>query len=290
MAIVVADAEECRFSLSPNRAESLRKPVQRLGGPTVFAHEAGRVAMRCTTSCRRWDKPVLVAMLGLVPHKPGEWVKADRGTRAVCGPATSPRCGCRMRSARRCGVWCGRMRPRAPIGCGSATGLTKLLLRLDVRPPAKMRPWRRPYRAWLATLQLEDGVGPSGRGWPTTWPGREPASVARDRPGDRRHAGRGTRRPAALQPAARADGLRGAGTQLQGVARMVVEYGERVTPVGAASSAWRRCKIAVMVQAADGDFSPSPAGTACSTPGNVCPGLRCGRRVRFASPAAPSAA
>ena len=34
--------------------------------------------MRCTTSCRRWDKPVLVAMLGLAPHKPGEWVKTDR--------------------------------------------------------------------------------------------------------------------------------------------------------------------------------------------------------------------
>ena len=78
LAVVVADGEEFRFSLSPNHAESLRKPVQRPGGPAVFAYQAGRVAMRCTTSCRRWDKPALVAMLGLVPHKPGERVKTDR--------------------------------------------------------------------------------------------------------------------------------------------------------------------------------------------------------------------
>ncbi len=155
VAVVEADGAELQLGLIPNHPEALRKLVRRVG-PAAFAYEAGPCSYAVYQQVQALGHPCMVAAPGLVPRKPGDRVKTDR--RAARKLARS------LRAGDLTAVWVPDAAHEALRDLVRAHGaartdrlrhrLTKFLLRLDVRPPAGVRPWRQPYRAWLAVLRL----------------------------------------------------------------------------------------------------------------------------------------
>ena len=149
VAVVEADGAERPLRLIPNHPEALGKMVRRLGGPATFADEAGPCGAagdRVTTDRRDARKLARSRRAGA---RTAVWVP-DEAHEALRDLVRAPAAA---RTDRR------RHRER----------LTKVRWRLDGRPPAGVRPWRQPDRAWLAAaspqrslieaLQARRGIG-----------------------------------------------------------------------------------------------------------------------------------
>jgi Transposase len=138
-AIAEPDGEVRSLGTIPNRMESVRKLLKKLGpveklracyeaGPTgyVLYWQLGELGVQCE-----------VIAPSVVPVKAGDRVKTDR--RDAEKLARSYRsgdltAGFPTKAPRRCAIWCVRVKPRSRTSCGLVTGLTNsCCARVNVR-------------------------------------------------------------------------------------------------------------------------------------------------------------
>jgi transposase len=111
VAVAEQDGEVRSLGIIPNREESIRKLVRKLGPVEQlrFCYEAGPTGYALYWQLTRMGAKCEVVAPTLVPVKAGDRVKTDRrdalklARNYRAGELT--RCGCRMRLTRRCGIW-----------------------------------------------------------------------------------------------------------------------------------------------------------------------------------------
>ena len=114
IAVAVADPEGEVRSLGtiPNRAESIRKLIKKLGPAAKLraCYEAGPTGYVVYWQLVELGVECEVVALTLVPVKAGDRVKTDRRDAeklARCyRPGILRRCGFRMKVPKRCAIWC----------------------------------------------------------------------------------------------------------------------------------------------------------------------------------------
>jgi transposase len=159
VAVVEPDGEVRSLGTIPNRAESIRKLIKKLGPAEKLraCYEAGPTGY---VVYWQWGtgRPVRVVAPTLVPVKAGDRVKTDRRDAEKLA-----RC---YRSGDLTAVWVpdeGSEALRDLVRAREAAKqdqmrarhrLSKFLLRSDQRPPTGVRPWTRPYLIWVAQLRF----------------------------------------------------------------------------------------------------------------------------------------
>ena len=163
IAIGVAEKDGSTRSMGviPNRVESVRKMIKRLGGPKklTVCYEAGPTGYVLYWQLQKMGVNCVVIAPSLVPTRPGDRVKTDR--RDAVKLARSYRAGdltpvwvptpehealrdlVRVREAAKKDERRARQR------------LLKFLLRRGVEPPANLRPWTERYREWVYRVEFE---------------------------------------------------------------------------------------------------------------------------------------
>src|SRR5882724_4078198 len=163
IAVAVAEKDEEVRSLGviPNRGESIRKLVKKLGPAEELrvCYEAGPTGYVLYWQLTALGAPCEVVAPTLVPTKSGERVKTDR--RDALKLARS------YRSGDLTAVWVPdpehealrdlvRAREAATKDHLRARHrLQKLLLRRGLRPPEKMKSWSTRHMTWIKSLRLE---------------------------------------------------------------------------------------------------------------------------------------
>lgn len=166
IAVAVAEAEgEVRsVGTIPNRIESIRKLIKKLGPRESLkvCYEAGPCGYVLYWQLTELGVECAVVAPTLVPVKPGDRVKTDR--RDACKLARS------YRAEELTSVWVPdpehealrdlvRARQAAREDQRRARQrLSKFLLRHDVRRPAGMTAWKSKHREWLAQIHFESGA------------------------------------------------------------------------------------------------------------------------------------
>ena len=130
IAVAIAEPEGEVRSLGtiPNREDSLRKMIKKLGPPDKLrvCYEAGPTGYVIYWQLAELGVKCEVIAPTLVPMKAGDRVKTDR--RDAERLARSYRSGdltavwVLTQVRRRCAIWCGRARRRSRISCGRVTG------------------------------------------------------------------------------------------------------------------------------------------------------------------------
>ena len=249
IAVAVAEptGEVRTLGMIPNRPESIRKLVKKLGpvGALRVCYEAGPTGYVIYWQLTALGVPCEVVAPTLVPMKAGDRVKTDR--RDAVKLARSYRAGdltavwvpdaahealrdlVRAREAAKK----DQLRARHRLG--------KFLLRHGRRPPTAMTPWTQRHLTWITPGAVRAaGAGGDAAGLP-------PRSGARGRAD--RAARAGDRRGGARGPAAHARGDRGAA----GAARHRADLG------GDDRRGSRRALAVCARAAADGLLRPGPA-------------------------------
>lgn len=163
IAVAVAEGDGMVRSLGtiPNRFDSLRKLVKKLGPPGQLkaCYEAGPTGYVVYWQLTQLGVACEVVAPTLVPKKPGERVKTDR-----LDAEKLARC---YRSGDLTAVWVPdeehealrdlvRAREAAKKDQLRARHrLSKFLLRRGTRPPEKMRPWGQRHLKWVKGLRFE---------------------------------------------------------------------------------------------------------------------------------------
>ncbi len=163
IAVAVAEDEGEVRSLGtiPNRIESIRKLIKKLGPPETLkaCYEAGPCGYVLYWQLTELGVDCQVVAPTLVPVKPGDRVKTDR--RDALKLARNHRAG-ELTS-----VWVpdpGHEALRDLVRARQAAKqdqrrarqrLSKLLLRHDVRRPPKMTAWKSTHREWLGQVHFE---------------------------------------------------------------------------------------------------------------------------------------
>jgi len=128
VAVAEPDGEVRPLGVIPNRLESIRKLVAKLGPAKNLkvCYEAGPTGYVVYWQLTALGVACEVVAPTLVPVKPGDRVKTDRrdpvNWRVVTGLAISPRCGSRMPPMRPCAIWCERARTLARINIARDIG------------------------------------------------------------------------------------------------------------------------------------------------------------------------
>jgi transposase len=160
VAIAEPDGEVRSLGTIPNRAESIRKLIKKLGpGEKLRAcYEAGPTGYVVYWQLAKLGIQCEVVAPTLVPVKAGDRVKTDRRDAEKLA-----RC---YRSGDLTAVWVpdeGSEALRDLVGTREAAKqdqmrarhrLSKFLLRSGQRPPSGVRPWTRPYLIWVAQLRF----------------------------------------------------------------------------------------------------------------------------------------
>lgn len=162
IAVAVADEGGAPRSLGtiPNRPEAVLRLVRKLGPAQSLqvCYEAGPCGYSLQRQLSRLGVPCVVVAPSLVPTRPGDRVKTDRRDALKLAGL--------LRSGHLTPVWVPdeehealrdlvRAREDARQDLLRARHrLSKLLLRLGVRPPQGVRPWTARYRIWLQGLRL----------------------------------------------------------------------------------------------------------------------------------------
>jgi transposase len=160
VAIAKPDGEVRSLGTIPNRTESIRKLIKKLGpGEKLRAcYEAGPTGYVVYWQLAKLGIPCEVVAPTLVPVKAGDRVKTDR-----CDAEKLARC---CRSGDLTAVWVpdeGSEALRDLVRTREAAKqdqmwarhrLSKFLLRSGQRPPSGVRPWTRPYLIWVAQLRF----------------------------------------------------------------------------------------------------------------------------------------
>jgi transposase len=163
IAVAVAEKDGTIRSLGniPNRFESLRRLVKRLGGPRELraCYEAGPTGYVVYWQLTKLGVHCEVVAPSLIPTKPGDRVKTDRRDAEKLA-----RC---YRSGDLTAVWVPddahealrdlvRAREAAKKDQLRARHrLSKFLLRRGIRPPEKMRAWSEKHLQWAKALRFE---------------------------------------------------------------------------------------------------------------------------------------
>lgn len=164
IAVAVAESDGMlqQLGIIPNRAESIRKLIRKLGRAETLhvCYEAGPCGYVLYWQLTELGVHCDVVAPTLVPVRPGDRVKTDR--RDARKLARSYRSGdltpvwvpdpshealrdlVRAREAAKK----DELRARHRLG--------KFLLRHGIRPPAEIRPWTVRHRTWLQTLRFEE--------------------------------------------------------------------------------------------------------------------------------------
>jgi transposase len=159
-AIAEPDGEVRGLGTIPNRAESLRKLIKKLGPPEKLrvCYEAGPTGYVTYWQLAESGVKCEVIAPTLVPVKAGDRVKTDRRDAEKLA-----RC---YRSGDLTAVWVpdeGSEALRDLVRAREAAKqdqlrarhrLSKFLLRSGPRPPSGIRPWTRPYLIWVAQLRF----------------------------------------------------------------------------------------------------------------------------------------
>jgi len=162
IAVAVAEPEGKVRSLGtiPNRAESIRKLIKKLGpaAKLIACYEAGPTGYVVYWQLAELGVECEVVAPTLVPVKAGDRVKTDRRDAEKLA-----RC---YRSGDLTAVWVpdeGSEALRDLVRAREAAKqdqtrarhrLSKFLLRSGQRPPTGVRPWTRPYLIWVAQLRF----------------------------------------------------------------------------------------------------------------------------------------
>jgi hypothetical protein len=155
-----ADGEVRSLGTIPNRADSLRKLIQKLGPVEKLraCYEAGPTGYVVYWQLAELGVKCVAVASTLVPVKAGDRVKTDR-----LDAEKLARC---YRSGDLTAVWVpdrGSEALRDLVRAREAAKqdqlrarhrLSKFLLRSGQRPPSGIRPWTRPYLIWVAQLRF----------------------------------------------------------------------------------------------------------------------------------------
>jgi transposase len=158
VAIAEPDGEVRSLGTIPNRAESIRKLIRKLGAEKLrVCYEAGPTGYVVYWQLAELGVQCEVVAPTLVPVKAGDRVKTDRRDAEKLA-----RC---YRSGDLTAVWVpdeGSEALRDLVRAREAAKqdqmrarhrLSKFLLRSGQRPPTGVRPWTRPYLIWVAQLR-----------------------------------------------------------------------------------------------------------------------------------------
>ena len=160
VAIAEQDGEVRSLGTIPNRAESIRKMIRKLGPAEKLrvCYEAGPTGYVVYWQLAEMGVQCEVVAPTLVPTKVGDRVKTDRRDAEKLA-----RC---YRSGDLTAVWvpdAGSEALRDLVRAREAAKqdqmrarhrLSKFLLRSGHRPPSGVRPWTRPYLIWVAQLRF----------------------------------------------------------------------------------------------------------------------------------------
>jgi transposase len=160
VAIAEPDGEVRSLGTIPNRAESIRKMIKKLGPAEKLraCYEAGPTGYVVYWQLAELGVPCDVVAPTLVPTKAGDRVKTDRRDAEKLA-----RC---HRAGDLTAVWVpdeGSEALRDLVRAREAAKqdqtrarhrLSKFLLRAGRRPPSGVRPWTRPYLIWVAALRF----------------------------------------------------------------------------------------------------------------------------------------
>lgn len=160
VAVAEPDGEVRSLGTIPNRAESIRKMIKKLGPAEKLraCYEAGPTGYVVYWQLAELGVPCEVVAPTLVPVKAGDRVKTDRRDAEKLA-----RC---HRAGDLTAVWVpdeGSEALRDLVRAREAAKqdqtrsrhrLSKFLLRAGQRPPAGVRPWTRPYLLWVAALRF----------------------------------------------------------------------------------------------------------------------------------------
>ena len=160
VAIAETDGEVGSLGTIPNRAESIRKLIKKLGPAEKLraCYEAGPTGYVVYWQLAELGVQCEVVAPTLVPVKAGDRVKTDRRDAEKLA-----RC---YRSGDLTAVWVpdeGSEALRDLVRAREAAKqdqmrarhrLSKFLLRSGQRPPSGVRPWTRPYLIWVAQLRF----------------------------------------------------------------------------------------------------------------------------------------
>src|SRR5713101_8231223 len=163
IAVAVAETDGPIRSLGiiPNRFESLRKLIKKLGTPTELnaCYEAGPTGYVVYWQLTQLGVHCDVVAPTLVPTKPGDRVKTDRRDAeklARCyraGDLTPVWVPDAAHEALRDLVRAREAAKQDQLRARHRLG--KFLLRRGIRPPAGAKPWTQAHRRWLDSLHLE---------------------------------------------------------------------------------------------------------------------------------------
>jgi transposase len=159
VAIAEPDGEVRSLGTIPNRAESIRKMIRKLGPAEKLraCYEAGPTGYVVYWQLAEMGVQCEVVAPTLVPVKSGDGVKTDRRDAEKLA-----RC---HRSGDLTAVWVPdagsealrdlvRAREAKQDQMRARHRLSKFLLRSGQRPPTGVRPWTRPYLIWVAQLRF----------------------------------------------------------------------------------------------------------------------------------------
>lgn len=164
ISVAVADGRDAvRFVGNwPNRIESIRKLVKKLGGPKGLhvSYEAGPTGYALYWQLTEMGVTCEVVAPTLIPTRPGDRVKTNRKDALTLGEAA--------RAGTLTAVWVPDRAHEALRDLVRARGAAKtdqhrarqrvgkLLLRHGVRPPERMNAWTQKHRAWLDTIHFDE--------------------------------------------------------------------------------------------------------------------------------------
>jgi len=164
VAVVESDGRERDVGVIPNRPESIRKCLKKLGQPRELrcCYEAGPTGYVLYWQLVEMEIECMVVAPTLIPTKAGDRVKTDRrDARKLArylrsGDLTAVWVPDRAHEALRDLV---RARQAAKIDEKRARHrLQKFLLRHGERPPQGVKAWSARHRVWLAALTLEQAT------------------------------------------------------------------------------------------------------------------------------------
>jgi transposase len=145
----------------PNNPDAIRNLVKKLGAKeTYYCYEAGPCGFTIYRQLTELGANCLLAAPSLIPTKPGDKVKTDRKDAKKLarllrnGDLTAVHVPSRKQEALR-----DLLRAREEANKDlkrKKNQLTKLLLRYDVHPPDKVKPWSVRYWKWLYTVRFEE--------------------------------------------------------------------------------------------------------------------------------------
>jgi len=162
IAVAVADQDDVRsIGIIPNRAESIRKLIKKLGPAKTLrvCYEAGPCGYVLYWQLTELGVACEVVAPTLIPNKPGDRVKTDRRDAEKLA-----RC---YRNGDLTAVWVPdsahealRDLVRARLAakedqCRARHRLRTLLLRHGFRKPTGMTAWKRFHRTWLSEIRFE---------------------------------------------------------------------------------------------------------------------------------------